>query len=202
MSLDVEKFSGELLQLKELLDKGIITKEEFEEQKRKLLNQESLSKSIEDKTETIDNPDENKKQVNKESVINGHKINLSKKQKIIIALVLVIALSFGYIAIDGPILTGDDRIAYELILDASKQFKSPSSVRVVSGTVLNAKDSKDGESCLWCGISAVNGFGARTTSYYYIAEDGTVMETDYSGALNKDINVDLINKKLEKKLKY
>ena len=202
MNVDVEKLAEELLKLKDLKDRGLLTDTEFEEQKAKLLKtdvQENVDTGI--GSTTTDMQESNRQNTN-ELFSKISRIELTKKRKTIIIAAVIIALLFSIVAIQGTVLTGDNKIAYELILDASKHFKSPSSVRVVSGTVLNGKDSSEGDNVVWCGISAINGFGVRSTSYYYISEDGTVMETDYSGAQRQDINVDKINKKLEKKLKY
>jgi hypothetical protein len=83
-----------------------------------------------------------------------------------------------------------------MVLDAATKFKNPSSVRLVSGTVGVDQD------CIFCGISATNGFGARSTSYYFI-EGGAILEEDNPGYLYTDtseLDIALINKKLAKAL--
>jgi len=112
-------------------------------------------------------------------------------------LVLVLLLRQGNSASppifpNAVILTGDDKVAYELLLDAAYDFKEPSSVRLVSGCVGVDKD------CMFCGISATNGFGARTTSYYYVCPDFVLEEEDPSSLYTKtdELNVEKINRKL------
>ena len=198
MNTNIEKMAEELLKLKDLKDSGILTDSEFEEQKAILLKSDMVTSIDGETNSTLEKQQEGNSPNVKELFSKIGKIELTRNRKIAIIAVIIIALILGAMAIQGPILTGDDKIAYELILDASKQFKSPSSVRVVSGTVYTS----EGESVVWCGISAINGFGARSTSYYYINEDGDIMETDYDGARRQDLNVDRINNKLEKRLRY
>lgn len=120
----------------------------------------------------------------------------AKTKRIIAIAVAVIVLIVGGIVINQNTLTGDDKIAYEIILDVANNFKNPSSVRLVSGTLGVDKD------CIFAGISATNGWGARTTSYYFIS-DGFALEDDDPTALYKatdELNIQKINKKLEKTL--
>lgn len=121
---------------------------------------------------------------------------LSKTVKIIIVagFIAIVAAVISIIVLSN-ILTGDDKVAYELLLEAADNFKNPSSVRIVSGSVGVDKD------CLFCGISATNGFGNRTTSYCYISDEGWILEKEDASSFYKstnDLNVNKINKKLEK----
>ena len=184
----------ELLKLKGLMDSGVITEEEFNRQKEKLLSP----------------PEENDSEVtNKESV--ERKIQIVKEKfltlkpiyKAAIAIAIILILFLGYTAFNGPILTGNDKFAYETIMKHVDNFKNPSSIRITSGTVLSPEKDSSGEGCLWCGISGVNGFGSRTTSYFYMSGDGDgIIEDDSEFCYATDgLNFDRINKKLEKKLK-
>jgi len=125
------------------------------------------------------------------------KVKANKKTTIIIAAVIVCML-IGITAAAGlgGGLHGDDKVAYELVLDTAYKFKDPSSVRLVSGTVGVDKD------CLFCGISATNGFGARTTQYYFIMGDSILKEDEPSSLYTdtSNLNTEKINKKLEKAL--
>ena len=125
------------------------------------------------------------------------KAKANKKTAIIIAAVVVLML-VGVVAAAGlgGGLHGDDKIAYEMVLDAAPKFKDPSSVRLVSGTLGVDKD------CMFCGISATNGFGARTTSYYFIMGGSILKEDDpsYLYTTTDDLHIEKINKKLEKAL--
>lgn len=104
--------------------------------------------------------------------------NSNKKRKIrsvvivsivsIICVMLVIFICYN----KSTTLTGDDKIAYELIINASHNFKNPSSVKLVSGTVTD--DGSAGSFVL----SSTNGFGARTTGYYAITSSGYVLDLD------------------------
>ncbi len=123
---------------------------------------------------------------------------ISTKVKVLIAIVLVaVIVAVGYFIISQNVLFGDDKVAYELILDAAHNFKNPSSVRLVSGTVGVDKD------CLFAVLSATNGFGARTTGYYYVT-GGWIMESENPISIlyndTKSLNIEKINRMLEKAL--
>lgn len=124
--------------------------------------------------------------------------NISGKTKKIIAIALAaILLVVGFVVISQNTLTGDDKVAYEIMLEAANNFKNPSSVRLVSGTVGVDKD------CLFAGVSATNGWGARSTSYYYIDGSGWILEEDDATSFYKatdKLHIQKINKKLEKAL--
>jgi len=121
------------------------------------------------------------------------------KKVLILAVVCVIIIGVVVGAVSANVLFGDDKIAYDLIMDVAYDFKNPSSVRLVSGTVGVDDD------CLFCGISATNSFGAKSTEYYFImgGKDPWIMEQEDPNSLYKDrdeLNIKKINKKLEKKL--
>ena len=145
----------------------------------------------------------------KEAIVDGPSVpviqnnsgvgrNISAKTKKIIAIALAaILLVVGFVVISQNTLTGDDKVAYEIMLEAANNFKNPSSVRLVSGTVGVEKD------CLFAGVSATNGWGARSTSYYYIDGSGWILEEDNATSLYKatdKLHIQKINKKLEKAL--
>ncbi|MBO6307385.1 MAG: SHOCT domain-containing protein [Oribacterium sp.] len=187
--------ADEIIKLKSLLESGVITEEEFNSQKTKLL---SSPETIDAETASNESK-EGKVQTVKDKIQMLKPIH---KMALIGAMILILFL--GYISINGPILTGDNKFAYDLIVKNANKFKNPSSVRITSGSVLSPKDdSTNGEGCLWCGLSGINGFGSRTTSYYWLSGDGeTIMEDDSSHArVTDELNYDQINKKLEKKLK-
>ena len=123
----------------------------------------------------------------------------SKTKKILVIAAAAIVLVIVFVIIGQNTLTGDDKIAYEIVFNAAKNFKDPSSVRLVSGTVSSDKNSMD------AGISAKNGWGARATTYYFIMMDGDLLEiknaTDKYTATDK-LNIPKINKKLEAAFKY
>lgn len=129
---------------------------------------------------------------------SGVRRNISAKTKKIIAIALAaVLLVVGFVVISQNTLTGDDKVAYEIMLEAANNFKNPSSVRLVSGTVGVDKD------CLFAGVSATNGWGARSTSYYYIDGSGWILEEDDATSLYKatdKLHIQKINKKLEKAL--
>ena len=127
-------------------------------------------------------------------------VNAGRKKKyvIIIAIAIVaVFLAVILIYLRSNTLTGDDKAAYDMIVEVAHYFKNPSSVRLASGTVGVGRD------CLFCGISATNGFGSRTVSYYFVM-DGWIMEEEDADFLYQDkskLNLEKINKKLEKALK-
>lgn len=130
---------------------------------------------------------------------------------IVIAAVIVIlcvVLSWKNNSNSNDELSKEDLAAYELIYDASYEFKSPSSVRVIAGTVYY--NEKKVQWSGWFTLSAANSYGAKTVGYYYIGYlDGEVYTLDLekygdSSSLSfaksqKDLNFDKINEKLAKK---
>ncbi len=136
-----------------------------------------------------------------------------KKIGILIGTVgFVIVAVIVFFVIKANTLTGYDKLAYDYILEASKSFKNPSSVRLVSGQFFlqGAWDEprEEGE-MLFCKLSATNGFGNRTSEDYdiFIGSDGKVSVTnsylmgsasDYQSREKLDIKK--INRKLEAEL--
>lgn len=80
---------------------------------------------------------------------------------VIILIGVVICGIFAY----NNILWGNDKIAYDLIVEYASSFKDPSSVRLVSGQA-GVDESNKGFGFL-C-LSAKNGFGATTTGFYFL----------------------------------
>lgn len=92
--------------------------------------------------------------------------NLSKSQRtflIVAAAVLLLVIAFAGFSCSGGLI-GDDQKAYDALVAASAEFKSPSSVRVVSG----AFGEGDKSDTLYAVVSAENGFGAGTSNMYKI----------------------------------
>ena len=130
-----------------------------------------------------------------------------------IYMVYILVIILLIVGIKAPVgkankLTGNDLVAYNLISEVSYEFKNPSSVRLVSGEVFY--DDEDGEWCGWFGLSATNGYGARTVGYYFVGYlDGEIFaldledddfDTSMKYAKTKDqLNVEKINNALEKK---
>ena len=106
---------------------------------------------------------------------------------------LFVVLIIGIFMVSTNTLSGDDKIAYDLLSSIQGNFKDPSSVQLVGGTV-----SSDGDT-LYARISATNSFGARGTDNY-IVEKGSVLQWDdstYSYIFETDgLNLKKINKKL------
>ena len=95
------------------------------------------------------------------------------------------------------VLAGDNKIVYEIILNAADNFKDADSLRIESGSLGLEKD------CVFCGISTTNGLGSRTTSYFYVSKEGWVLAEDNPSNVftNTDgLDFELINKKLAKAL--
>jgi hypothetical protein len=117
--------------------------------------------------------------------------------------VICVAVAIVLIAILTPIivsntLSGNDKIVYDLILEASHDFKDPSSVRIISGSLSVDKDGG------WFILSAKNSYGARDTGNYFIGYiDGEVfvLEQDTATYLHRktsEFNIDKVNNALEK----
>lgn len=126
-------------------------------------------------------------------------VGISKKEisrKWIAIMVAGVAIFLAFLIVNGNILIGDNKIAYDILVEAADNFKNPSSVRLVSGRLGTEKD------CLFCGISAKNGFGSRTTEYYFV-KDGWILEEEKPLSFYKtkdELDIKKINKKLEKTL--
>ena len=143
------------------------------------------------------------------------KILLSSKniKAIWICIVYVLVIIFVSVGIKVATtktseLTGDNLAAYNLVSEVSYEFKNPSSVRLVSGTVFY--DEEESEWCGWFALSATNGFGARTVGYYFVSYlDGDVFALDLEDngtdasikyAKTKDeLDIEKINNALDKK---
>ena len=96
---------------------------------------------------------------------------MKKSTKYIIVLfIVVLCLTILCACSPESKLKGDDLKAYQYLDDAKWSFKDPSSVRLISGTVTDC--------AFFCRISATNGFGARTSSYYIIWDDGSIWDED------------------------
>ena len=127
-----------------------------------------------------------------------------------VLVILAIVLGIKVASLGNNNLSGDDLAAYELIVEASYEFKNPSSVRLVSGTVFY--DEEDHEYSGWFALSATNGYGGRTVGYYFVGyldgeifaldleEDGTSTSIRYAKTRD-ELDVDKINKALDKKWK-
>lgn len=125
---------------------------------------------------------------------------------IYVAIILAIILSSSINTKYG--LDGDDLAAYELIAEVSYEFKNPSSVRLVSGSVFYNEEY--GEYCGWFALSATNGYGATTVGYYFVDHlDGEIFALDLEeygddvsivyAKTRDELDVNAINKALDKK---
>ena len=137
---------------------------------------------------------------------NASKQNVVKNngiitKKIIAIGITIIVFVLGVVIASQYTLTGDDKVAYDLIINVADRFKSPSSVRLASGCLGVDKD------CIFCGISGTNSYGGRIVNYYYISDNGYIYEEEdeeklYLYKITGELNTVKINKKLEKALKY
>ena len=119
-----------------------------------------------------------------------------------LSIFMVIVVIVVFIVIDRNQLKGDDLNAFGMVYMAAEYFKDPTSVRLVSGTFSESGWGR----YLYCGISATNGFGARTTSYYLLyLDNGINIATEENPSsiykATDQLNIVKINKKLEKTLR-
>ena len=120
----------------------------------------------------------------------------SKTPYVIVLLVtLALGLFFVYSSYSET-LKGDDLAAYNIIIEAAPNFKNPASIRLVSGSVSGGT--------LFCAITAENGFGGKSTEYYWI-DNGTVYNLEEIGETpslaektTTMLDIALINKHLSK----
>ncbi len=127
---------------------------------------------------------------------NAEKKKLSKKNStIIIAAAAVFLVIVSIFIISSTMLFGDDKAAYDLVVNASEKFKDPTSVVLMSGSL------SDSKGILYAGISATNSYGVRNTNYYSITST-SVLETKNPTTKYMDktaLNIEKINKALDKK---
>ncbi len=81
---------------------------------------------------------------------------------------------------------------YELMLDVSREFKNPSSVRIISGE-FNFYPNTDPDYCSAClKLSASNGYGAITSGYYFVGYEDNgnlfIYDLEYYGEYDEYIN--------------
>lgn len=157
----------ELSKYYQLMKEGIISQEEFESKKAKILSGEYRS--------TLDKSNSNPlKEVNKKYFIIGG---------------CALACLLLFVFIHTSVLIGNDKKVYDLVKKYQYQFKDPSSVQLVTANYFVGEK----EDIVWARISAKNGFGNRTTSCYAIT-NSYIIESDYCNDTN--VNIEKINKKL------
>ncbi len=165
--------ADEINKYHQLYKDGILTEEEFNQKKAVLLSQQ---------------PEEITSQKKKTPSI--------RISKALIAGICVVAVILLAIFINMNTLSGSDKVAYDLMVKAAKNFKFPSTVKLVNGTVV--------EDTMFANISAENALGVRSTSCYFIGKEGYILESNSSACLGSDydpLHIDKINKKLSKELK-
>ena len=105
---------------------------------------------------------------------------------ILLSLILtaLVFLSTGCSAL----LIGDNRAAYDLLVETSDYFKYPSSVQIVSGEMW-------GDS-LYCVIRAKNSYGNYRSDTYWVTSSGYPYDDYDSRCYSDSLNCDLINNAL------
>lgn len=86
------------------------------------------------------------------------------------------ALSLALAGCGGGGLSQEDQRAYDYVEKAADGFKDPSSVRILGGAFYSPGEDSPDQLC--AGLSATNGYGARTTGYYIIYEDGSCQKVE------------------------
>lgn len=119
---------------------------------------------------------------------------LSSKQIQIVAIVsIILFVVIGSFVANRYILWGNDKAAYDMMVSCADNFKDPSSLRLVSGTISNDKEY------MWAVVKARNGFGAYSSESYFISANGSITETDADYCNGTDFNVEKINRIYERK---
>ena len=125
---------------------------------------------------------------------------IKKNANIKILLVVLAALLCLYFAFVH--LSGDNKRAYDLIIENVYSFKNPTSVRVVSGTA--GYNEEEGRPYAFVCTTATNSYGNYVTGYYCLGPDyvsdvtdnlGGLIDTSYMEELcqKDDLNVFKIN---------
>lgn len=127
----------------------------------------------------------------------GHPLKVKEKVKInrkIVIIVAVLLIAVLGVWISNNVLWGNDRIAYEIMVECADNFKDPSSLRIVVGRLGVEND------CLFVRIRAKNGFGSYNTGDYFFSASGWVLEDDDIDSLlnNPNINASKINRIYER----
>lgn len=163
------------------------------------------------------------------STSSATKKSKEKKRKpripvIVIFILIIVSISVGVKYTFDNVLFGMDKCAYKLLLEASYEFKNPSSLRIVSGSFDETLYS-NGVEWLYARTSATNGFGAPVSGYYMIWYDSdgefhlddiedqmelfsklgiedelSKLELEYC-VVTDQLNINKINKMLEKRWK-
>jgi len=113
----------------------------------------------------------------------GQKNPLTKKKKIYAISGLIIILLVAYLGLFH--LGGDNKYAYDLIVDNVYDFNNPTSVRIVSGC---AGFSQENGSYAFVCLKAKNAYGADRIGYYSINEEYGI--SDLEGGLYSDEVID------------
>ena len=109
-------------------------------------------------------------------------------------LLIIVILVSGFFAYSN-ILWGEDKIAYDLVVEHIYSFKNPSSVKVISGDVT---ELDAGTKHAFLRLSATNGYGGTVAGYYYLAEDFMIdLEDEDERQLFKLLNSDISDKDFE-----
>lgn len=123
-----------------------------------------------------------------------HAFHLSGKQfKIVVIVSIILFVVIGAFVANRYILWGNDKAAYDMMVACADNFKDPSSLRLVSGTISIDKDY------MWAVVNARNGFGAYSSGSYFISASGSIIETDADYCNGTDFNVEKINRIYERK---
>ena len=140
---------------------------------------------------------------------NKKKPKSKKILTILLGLFIIVGVLILFKYLKENSLSETDKQVYELVLGASYQFKNPSSVRIISGSLRNG----NGVDLLAAKISLTNSYGISVKEYCLIWEldDGGVgmQIIEYDGSqtskelikfCNKTtyINANAVNKKLDK----
>lgn len=131
-----------------------------------------------------------------------------KISKILFLFLICLTVLIGCDKKEKDSLSLNDNAAYTLIVEVSYEFKNPSSVRVLSGSLYYDEDKSQWSG--WFALSATNSYGARTTGYYFVSHlDGEIFALDLeehgTGSDIKkcketeDFNADQVNEKLKER---
>ena len=165
--------ADEIAKYHELLQAGVITEEEFNKKKAEIMSGQY-------------------KRLSSQNSAQDTITSTLKNKKIMIPLIIILISVIG-VLIWSNVLFGNDKIAYDLMVKAANRFKYPSTVRIESGTVVD--DS------MFANISAENALGQRSTTCYWVSNDGYLLEDNSSACLGSSFQRALDTKKINKKLK-
>lgn len=111
-------------------------------------------------------------------------------------LIFLAALALAFILVNEFTLSGDDKIVFDIVVDAAREFDYPETIQLTGGRLSVDKD------CLWATIEHDTYRGYRVEEEVFISDTGYVLKkwSEYCSETD-NFNIPKINKALKRYLK-